>query len=111
LPCWPGHGGATGAPQGLCLEEPLVVRVVKLSLQVVGLSLRARSAGASGDRRGTDKNNRVLSRNVTKERVLSCGTLLRIEFEASIYSIGLLLAALAGRYMYLCSLASTRLTV
>jgi len=52
------------------------VRVVKLSLQVVGLSLRARSAGASGDRRGTDKNNRVLSRNVTKERVLSCGTLL-----------------------------------
>ena len=57
------------------MEEPLVVRVVKLSLQVVGLSLRARSAGASGDRRGTDKNNRVLSRNVTKERVLSCGTL------------------------------------
>ena len=52
------------------------MRVVKLSLQVVGLSLRARSAGASGDRRGTDKNNRVLSRNVTKERVLSCGTLV-----------------------------------
>jgi len=55
------------------------VRVVKLSLQVVGLSLRARSAGASGDRRGTDKNNRVLSRNVTKERVLSCGTLFQFQ--------------------------------
>ena len=36
-PCWRGHGGATGAPQGLCLdhlEEPLVVRVSELSCRL-----------------------------------------------------------------------------
>ena len=31
LPCWPGHGGAMGAPQGLCLEEPPVLWVFELS--------------------------------------------------------------------------------
>jgi len=44
-------------------------------LQVMGLSLRARSASGSGGRRGTDKESGLLSRKRHFRVALSCGTL------------------------------------